>query len=414
MTAKTGYIQALVRHIEDNLANDLDTGQLSAAGFVSRAQLYRDFYSATGHSVKEYIRKRRLSNALALIKMSGVPLADIAYRCGYSSQQALCRAVRDRLGLTPTAYQHGDTHYFFPPYDGYAAWPVTVAAEQFPATVCVRYTSSSSRQIESRAVGALLSCLPGYGGKLYGKNGDRRDCYDLYVETPDTDTLRAGGFAVLPGPSASGPRSRLYAASTVPNQEEKITAAWDNLCNCWLPASMFTHSAEPFFEEYLLRNGKAAKLKLYLPIAKRREEVKITLTESSCPRFLAATAYGAGAERAAAKRVMDFLTERYPQLLRSQREFLLRRDIEYCVCGVALPESLTEAGEGIDMYSPAEGPWLVLASECTGDYDLYADQLLAFARSNGMAADENSLFAVYDARKGFDSPGMKMYLRIRR
>ena len=54
-------------------------------------QLNRDFISATGYSVSEYIRRLRLSNALCMIKFSHYPTADIAYACGYSSQQALCR-----------------------------------------------------------------------------------------------------------------------------------------------------------------------------------------------------------------------------------------------------------------------------------------------------------------------------------
>ena len=74
------HMHSLFRYIESNISADLDTELLSSVGYVSRDKLYHDFYSISGHSVKEYIRKRRLSNALALIKASDMGLTDIAFR----------------------------------------------------------------------------------------------------------------------------------------------------------------------------------------------------------------------------------------------------------------------------------------------------------------------------------------------
>ncbi len=65
---KSEYMSSLIRYIENNLISDLDIERLTNAGYVSHTQLYRDFYSLTGHPVKEYIRRRRLSNALALLR----------------------------------------------------------------------------------------------------------------------------------------------------------------------------------------------------------------------------------------------------------------------------------------------------------------------------------------------------------
>src|SRR5450756_63068 len=73
--------------------------------FTSTMQLQRDFYNVTGYSVGEYMRRLRLSNALCLIKSSDSILADIAYSCGYSSQQALCREIKAILGTTATEYK---------------------------------------------------------------------------------------------------------------------------------------------------------------------------------------------------------------------------------------------------------------------------------------------------------------------
>ena len=80
---KNKNISNLFHYIENNMPDDIDTVLLRNIGYVSHTQLYREFYNLAGHSVKEYIRKRRLSNALALVKTSDFTFADIAYQCGY-------------------------------------------------------------------------------------------------------------------------------------------------------------------------------------------------------------------------------------------------------------------------------------------------------------------------------------------
>ena len=76
-------LDPLLAELEQNIASDLSVDRLAEAGRLSRTQLYREFYNTTGHSVKEYVRKRRLSMALALIKHTDMPLAKIADECGF-------------------------------------------------------------------------------------------------------------------------------------------------------------------------------------------------------------------------------------------------------------------------------------------------------------------------------------------
>jgi len=102
-------LEPLLAALEQNIADDLNVERLAETGRLSRSQLYRDFYSLTGHTMSEYIRRRRLSNALALIKTSQLSLTDIACQCGFSSQQALHRAVRQTVGMTPLAYRNNET-----------------------------------------------------------------------------------------------------------------------------------------------------------------------------------------------------------------------------------------------------------------------------------------------------------------
>ena len=129
---------SLLDEMEQNLGGELRVEDLAEAGFVSRTQLYRAFYNATGHSVKEYIRKRRLSRALALVKHTDMPLLDIAQDCGFGSQQALCKAVKAATGQSPLQYKAGGDEYYFPPGAGRRAYTVAVCAQTIPLTLRLR------------------------------------------------------------------------------------------------------------------------------------------------------------------------------------------------------------------------------------------------------------------------------------
>ena len=56
----------------------------------------------------------------------------------------------------------------------------------------------------------------------------------------------------------------------------KQSPAWDYLYSEWLQNSVFEYTDEPYYEEYILKNGNSVKLKLYLLIRERKEETKIT------------------------------------------------------------------------------------------------------------------------------------------
>jgi len=410
------YIHNLFQYIENNLSADLDTGLLSSVGYASHAKLYRDFYNLTGHSVKEYVRKRRLSNALALIKTSGMGLTDIAFQCGYSSHQALCRAVRQKLGITPSEYRNGSTYYFFPPFDGESLQSVTVANETFPATLRVLFYHSSLKKIENMAVNTFLKAFPNYSGRIFGRNGKQRTsrlCYELYLTDTDTDynILVRYGFeiaGIIPGSTAT------FATTPVRNEERKINTAWNYLYSEWLQNSMFRYTDEPYYEEYILNNGKPVKLKLYLPIQKRDEETKITLRKNPELHFVTARARGYNAEKIASQTVVDYLMRYYPYIVKASKELYLCKDVNSYICGVRVHRELQNvADKNIASISTEHSHYLVLESSVMGDYDRYAAMLLSFARDNGMVADSEGIFAVYHAKESFDNLGIQMYCPVK-
>ena len=382
-------LDPLLAKLEQNIAEDFSMERLAEAGQLSRSQLYRDFYSLTGHTMGEYIRRRRLSNALALIKTSQLSLMDIACRCGFSSQQALCRAARQSVGMTTRAYKSSEAWYFFPPFTGQVLFPVSVKPESIPATLCLNYYDSKYKGIEDRALAWLLASRPGYRGRIFGRNGTQqgaKSCYELYIES---------GHADQPAITA------LFATTIVPNEETRVNAAWDYLYLAWLAGSMFERTGQPYFEEYIMKNGQCAKLRLYLPIQKRADAANITLETNPALRFAVAAAK---TEKAASRAVMEYLKAKCPHVLQSVSEFYLQQNSGGYTCGVRVDAPLEEHTLTLE-----PGHSLVLHSTVMGEYGALCNRLLAFAEDNGMAARREDCFAVYEAHGDYKNLGMKVY-----
>jgi AraC-like DNA-binding protein len=321
------HMTNLFGFLENNISENINTEILSSVGYVSHGKLKHDFYNQSGHPVKEYIRKRRLSNALALIKMSDMELTEIALHCGYSSHQALCRAVKQTLGLTPTEYKHGDTYYFFPPWSGEPLQSVTVSNIYIPRMSCFRFYDSKMNGIEDVAVNTLLQAFPNFGGRLFGRNGKQKGnqfCYEIYLTDMNIDynDLSLYGF------EASGELldfDAVFATTTVRNNEQEINAAWNYLYSVWLQSSMFEHSGENYYEEYIRRNNKPYKLKLYLPIQKRDEGINIKLIDNPGLRFVVSKAIGRNAEETASRTVIDYLMKHCPHIINFSKETYIQK-----------------------------------------------------------------------------------------
>ena len=416
ITHKTQYMHNLLQHIENNMSDDIDTALLSSVGYVSRRKLYYDFYSISGHSVKEYVRKRRLSNALALIKTSTSSFTDIAFQCGYSSYQALCRAVQQTLGMTISEYKRSSTYYFFPPFGGEPLQSVTVANETIPASLRVLFFHSRLSDIENVALSTFLRAFPNYDGRVFGRNGKqagKKFCYELYLTKTEQnyDILKLHGFEIAGGfPCVTA----MFASSTTPNDERQINATWNYLYSDWLQNSMFEYTNEPYFEEYIIKNNRPVKLKLYLPIRERSEETKITLAKNLDLRFITAKAKGYNAEKIASQTLINYLTSNYPNIVNNLNELYLQKEQNCCVCGVKVnPHLRFIDDENISSITTVPGYYLVLESNIMGDYYRYADMLFSFARDNGMNADKKHIFAVYDTTDSFTNPQIKMYCPIK-
>lgn len=410
------YLNQLFEYIESNISYELDTGLLSNISYVARDKLYKDFYSVCGHTVKEYIRKRRLSNALSLIKTSDLGFADIAFQCGYSSHQALCRAVKQNLGVTLSEYKKGNMYYFFPPYKGKILQTIIVHNDVIPPTLRIVFYSEKLEGIERKAISTFFKALPNYSGRILGRNGKQKGktfCYELYLSNKDDDysVLASYGFEIT---YEVREFSSIFAMSIVNNNEQQINEAWNYLYSEWLYNSMFEYTEEPYYEEYVIKNGIPIKLKLYLPIKVRKEVTKINLIGNPDFHFVAAKANGCDCEKKASELVMNYLRSNYPYIIMTTKTLYLHKETNLCICGVKVDNEhqLVNDNDILSIVTD-QNYYLVLESGTMGDYNICLERILNFAFENGMKVEKKEIFANYEVNDSLNMLKLKMYCPVK-
>ena len=87
--------------VERNFTQSLTLDGIAAACAVSRSHLAHAFGAATGLSVMQYVRARRLSDAARALASGAPHILTVALDAGYNSHEAFTRAFRDRFEETP-------------------------------------------------------------------------------------------------------------------------------------------------------------------------------------------------------------------------------------------------------------------------------------------------------------------------
>jgi AraC family transcriptional regulator len=78
---------------------------LAAVGGVHPVHLSREFRKRYQVTIGEYIRKRRIEHASGLLSNSGMPMAEIASKCGFSDQSHFCALFKKYSGMTPAKFR---------------------------------------------------------------------------------------------------------------------------------------------------------------------------------------------------------------------------------------------------------------------------------------------------------------------
>ncbi|MDD6032164.1 MAG: AraC family transcriptional regulator [Oscillospiraceae bacterium] len=89
--------------IRENLTGDLSLQRLEKEFYVSGEHLSRVFRKSAGISLHAYILRSRIDLSKKYI-LQGMPIKDVAVRCGFGSYNHFFKAFKKECGMTPKAY----------------------------------------------------------------------------------------------------------------------------------------------------------------------------------------------------------------------------------------------------------------------------------------------------------------------
>ena len=98
-------LQIILEMIEDELEADLSLASMARHLDIGTTRLSLGFRAATGKSLHQYVIERRVQRAREALERTTLPLSEIAFAVGFSSQSHMTASFRARLGITPGRYR---------------------------------------------------------------------------------------------------------------------------------------------------------------------------------------------------------------------------------------------------------------------------------------------------------------------
>ncbi|HTO42015.1 MAG TPA: helix-turn-helix domain-containing protein, partial [Rhizomicrobium sp.] len=95
----------LLRWIPENISGDLDIAALAARANMSERTFARLFARETGHTPAHYVEQVRLDCARRLLTGSAQPIAAVAARSGFGSEERMRRVFQRHLKISPSDFR---------------------------------------------------------------------------------------------------------------------------------------------------------------------------------------------------------------------------------------------------------------------------------------------------------------------
>lgn len=105
LSRKEYYVNKAVSLIQDSYYSNISVQSISDAVGLDRTYLYRIFKEISGIPMQQYITNLRLKRACYFLTNSDLSYSEVAYYCGYLSEQYFSMAFKKNIGLTPSAYR---------------------------------------------------------------------------------------------------------------------------------------------------------------------------------------------------------------------------------------------------------------------------------------------------------------------
>ncbi|MCP1157029.1 helix-turn-helix domain-containing protein [Bacillus infantis] len=327
-------VQAAIDFIEENIEEKIELEEVAKIASMSLPHLYRMFYSLTGHPVKDYMRRRRISIASDHLKYSNRTIIDIAIHIGFESQASFTKTFKKIVGITPKVYKESDMFFCFDRIDLYEKINYLESRELFDrypdikviqvkdmAVLSYIHRSDRLEGIEKDALTAVQKLVQASDIKqkrmrIFGRNIEYDEALDtihqpcryeimVSIEDPLVHSIAGMSFKTIQG--------GMYAVGvTTSTNDSSILSLWNQMYSEWLPKSSFNEGTHTYLEEYMTFNEKLVRMKLYLPIERqlKPEMISVEKTDSFCAGYC--RIYGQGCQEKADKTLFEWLKSNPP------------------------------------------------------------------------------------------------------
>lgn len=266
-------------YIENNIENEIDIKEIARITNQSTDSINRFFVSMLGITIKEYIRKRRLSLAVYDLQNSDKKITDIAFKYGFNSYDSFCKAFLNQHNVTPTQAENPSCEVnIFPP----ATFEINVkGAQKIKFKICDLEDfevygisknfncQSSDRFKQEKEMWSIdyehypEKICQGYDGIWYGifNNGKyaiARNKKDTQADNLKKIIIPAGKYAVFTTDKGG------YAG-------DELSKMHDLIFNSWLKDTQYNIKREYIIEVFHLATDREKRRKnryyeIYIPI----------------------------------------------------------------------------------------------------------------------------------------------------
>lgn len=103
------FMNRITGFVEQNISNsDMNINDMAAAAAVSRSGLNRKMRQLLGITPADFLKEARMKRAVKMLKETDMPVADIAYACGFSDPKYFAKCVKAATGNTPREFRNND------------------------------------------------------------------------------------------------------------------------------------------------------------------------------------------------------------------------------------------------------------------------------------------------------------------
>jgi len=222
----------VLHHIETHLTEEIAYEGLCKIVGVSMYEFSRIFSFMAGMSVSEYIRRRRLSQAVYDLQRSDEKIIDIALKYQYESPTTFSRAFKELHGASPTdARKAGVELKIYPPLSFVlqikGAHPLNFRIEERAAFQIIGMTGMLSTEDDTQPASLWNATftddvMP--TSETLQLTDITPESFDNFTQVTDTKMHMRIGFSPTPGNEVEKPPTHLTAAIDYASTDGKVKA----------------------------------------------------------------------------------------------------------------------------------------------------------------------------------------------